>query len=134
MSWLNDFSEVINRNNTFPFHHYFQHGLKNKILYSGLVQEFFILCLSAMGRIFWTSSLHHLRQEKMWLGENFVEVICNIPSMLIMYQEHTDTSIFTSSITIIYYLFMHDWIKGISQDIFSVTGRKSGRLILMCLS
>ena len=84
-----------------------------------------------MGRIFWTSSLHHLRQEKMWLGENFVEVICNISSMLIMYQEHTDTSIFTSSITIIYYTFMHDWIEGMLQQTFPDIRRKSGCFILM---
>ena len=42
------------------------------------------VCLNAMRRIFWTYSLHHLRQKKnvLRLRENSCKIICNISNML----------------------------------------------------
>ena len=42
----------------------------------------------------------------MWLGENFVEAICNISSMLIMYQKNTQTQLSLHQVSLLFMILL----------------------------
>ena len=42
----------------------------------------------------------------MWLGENFVEAICNISSMLIMYQKNTQTQVSLHQVSLLFMILL----------------------------
>ena len=42
----------------------------------------------------------------MWLGENFVEAICNISSMLIMYQKNTQTQVSLHQVSLLFIILL----------------------------
>ena len=42
----------------------------------------------------------------MWLGENFVKAICNISSMLIMYQKNTQTQVSLHQVSLLFIILL----------------------------
>ena len=104
-------------NNISPFHHYFQHRLKNKNYCTQALSEI-SLCLSS--EAMYNFVIHFLvmfechgknildfltpsfKTRKMWLGENFVKAICNISSMLIMYQKNTQTQVSLHQVSLLF--------------------------------